>query len=223
LRRCPIIVVTNQELLPAIRAQGYRGEIVCCPLAVESKVLSMCPGKTFSLVQAGRQNPKLHEWGLKLAEVRPALEYMYVDSSSGKPYWKSTKRGDLPVGLDRDSFLEQLGSAHIALVSAPGIDGGEKRTGGFNPVTPRFYEAAGLGCQMVGRYPRDGVDFLANDVSSVCPHVETYKEFCTAVDAAFAVQGPDQKLRNFAEVHSGHALARRIREQLQPHGISFPK
>jgi hypothetical protein len=222
LSRCPVVVVTNSELPSELRSHGYRGEIIYCPLAVESAVLSLSPTKKVSLVQVGRRNQFLHCWAMDYVIANPSMEYLYADFSTGYPKWHSTKRGYIEVGSDRNSYLKLLGSARIALVSSPGIDGGEIRTGGFNPVTPRFYESAALGCQLVGRYPRDGIDFVANDVSSVCPHVESYSDFCEIVDAAINGQAVKaQVLRAFAERHSGEAMARRLRESLQSFGLSF--
>ncbi len=49
------------------------------------------------------------------------------------------------------SYINLLRASKISFYSTPGIDGGEKRTGGFNPVTPRYLELLSAQCQLLGK------------------------------------------------------------------------
>lgn len=223
LTKAKVVVVTNLELVKEFEKRCPRLTVLCVPLAVESSAVGRRFDKKYDLIQVGRRNEKLHSWALELTKSRPKLDYWYADTSGVWPRWFSTQRGEISVGLDREDYLATLGAARVALVSAPGIDGGESRTGGYNPVTPRFYEAAALGCRMVGRYPQSGMDYVANNIGSVCSHVESYASFVSAVEAGIAA-GPDESqiTRDFVQEHTGTAMARRLREKLTSLGYSFP-
>jgi len=214
------VVVTNIELVPEFEKRRPGLQVIYSPLAVEAKVASLKFKKKYDLIQVGRKNPKLHEWAIRLTNEKPGIEYLYADTSGTWPKWFSTRRGELTVGLSRGDYLETLGSAKIALVSAPGIDGGEARTGGFNPVTPRFYEAAALGCKLIGRFPPNGADFVQNEVASVCANVDSYEEFVVAVSDALSVGQSESPLVNkFIEAHTGREMARTINQGLA--GLGF--
>lgn len=223
LKKVKAVFVTNIELVAEFENRRPDLPVIYVPLAVESAQAGRRFSKRCDLIQVGRRNEKLHTWALQLVKECPILDYWYAEINGAWPRWISTQQGELTVGLDRESFLATLGGARVALVSAPGIDGGETRTGGFNPVTPRFYEAAALGCRMVGRYPRNGLDYLENDIASVCPHVESYDEFSQAVNSAIGA-GPDDtdRTREFVHKHTAQAMAKRVRMGLERLGHSFP-
>lgn len=87
--------------------------------------------------------------------------YVYTKKENGINVYYSTKQGILndKTGT-RQEFINFLSSAKISLLSAPGIDGSDNNcTGGFNPVTPRFYESAVQYCYMVGRFLESAVFF----------------------------------------------------------------
>lgn len=223
LSKVKAVVVTNSELVKELQTRCPGLAVLYVPLAVESAVCGRRELKTYDLVQVGRQNPKLHQWAIRLTDERPTIEYRFVEQKSQWPKWISTKHGEISGGLSRTEYLTTLGSARVALVSAPGIDGGEVRTGGYNPVTPRFYEAAALGCRMVGRYPMQGLDYVANKIGTVCANVDSYEAFVCAVDTAI-LAGPDnsESTRDFVFDHTGTAMARRLRDKLAPLGLCFP-
>jgi CheY-like chemotaxis protein len=103
---------------------------------------------------------------------------------------------------------------HIEAAGAGGIDGGEARTGGFNPVTPRFYESAAARCHLIGRFPADGADFVANRVAGACRHVDSFDEFAAAVDRARHTSPDVAALDAFLVGHTTSEVARALRADL---------
>jgi hypothetical protein len=69
----------------------------------------------------------------------------------------------------------------IGFYSTPGIDGGEVRTGGFNPVTPRFLELLSAACRIIARYA-DNEDTRFYDMKSIVTHTDTYEDFENAMN-----------------------------------------
>ena len=73
--------------------------------------------------------------------------------------------------------MNVLARSRIVLQSSPGIHAQEfERTGGFSPVTPRFFEAAAKCCHMVGIYPEND-EFRRLRIADICQRVTTYTEF----------------------------------------------
>ncbi|MEZ5027001.1 MAG: hypothetical protein R2739_10540 [Chitinophagales bacterium] len=69
-----------------------------------------------------------------------------------------------------------MSRAKIAIVTSPGIDGGELRTGGFNPVTPRIFEAAIGKCFLIGKYEKN-VEFYSFGLDNLVEMPTSYNEF----------------------------------------------
>jgi len=178
-----LIFVTNIEVMQYFENHPVKKQLRYIPLSISDEYYSVnVPKKKIDVIQVGRQNVVLHDWMLKVVVKHPEIEYVYAKMEDGVNVYFSTKRGILKEDTrTRAAFMSFLGSAKISLLSAPGIDGGENiRTGGYNPVTPRFYESAVNYCYMIGRFP-DSADFVENQVSSVCERPADYEEFESTV------------------------------------------
>jgi hypothetical protein len=175
-----LIFVTNIEVIEYFKGHTILQKLRYVPLSISDKYYTgIVPVKKIDVLQMGRKNTVLHNWMLKFTEKYPNIEYVYSKKRDDDNYYYfSTTRGELTDATDtREAFMDFLGSAKVSLLSSPGIDGGEiSRTGGFNFVTPRFYESAVKYCYMIGRYP-DSPDFIINNVKDVCERPETYEEF----------------------------------------------
>lgn len=213
--RSPAVFVTNREIQLAFADTSLGARVHYLPLSVSARhVRPVLAPRTVDLIQVGRQNSKLHRWALDYVGLRPGANYLYADTSGTWPRWTATDRGPLEVDNSRESYWALLRSSRVSLVSAPGIDGGETRTGGLNPVTPRFYESAAARCHLVGRFPRDGADFLANRVASACRHADSFEEFVEAVDRARHAPPPVAALDAFLSGHTSAEVARALRTAL---------
>lgn len=132
--------------------------------------------KDIDLIQIGRQNQKINEFVQKFLEEYPETNYVYSVKSEGKVYNVSTKYGIINEGDDRNSFIDLLSRSKVSLLSAPGLDGDSVRTGGFSPVTPRFFESAACRCFMLGIYP-ENEDFMYYGIEKVCENIKDYNSF----------------------------------------------
>jgi len=215
-KKSKFLFVTNVEVLAHLKKTAIANKIAFVPLSISDKYYrDKIPAKTLDVVQTGRQNPILHEWMLQLVNKHPHIEYVYSSVKDKQHNYFSTKRGWLGPIESRNEFMDFLATAKISLVSAPGIDGGEKRTGGFNPVTPRFYESAICYCYMVGRFP-DSPDFIQNEVSSVCERPSDYHDFETMI--VKMLREPfihRDKYEPFIQSHLTSTIAKTIQEELK--------
>ena len=95
---------------------------------------------------------------------------------NGENIYYSTINGKIGKLETRTDLLNTLSRAKIAIVTSPGIDGGELRTGGFNPVTPRIFEAAIGKCFLIGKYEKN-VEFYSFGLDNLVEMPTSYNEF----------------------------------------------
>ena len=217
-KKNPLLFVTDYEVYQELQQTRIAHKTKYIPLSISDiHIKKTVPEKKIDVLQMGRQNPVLHEWMIRFTKKFPEIEYVYANRKDEIHAYYSTTQGWIHETVDtRDEFMQFLGSAKISLLSSPGIDGGDKaRTGGYNPVTPRFYESAINYCYLVGRYP-DSPDFIHNDVSSVCERPENYEDFETVIlkmlAEPFSLQ---KKYQPFIEKHLTSVVAESIRSELK--------
>jgi hypothetical protein len=113
---------------------------------------------------------------------------------------------------NRESFLNLLRKSKISLLSTPGLDADVERTGGFSPVTPRFFESAACGCNLIGIYP-ENADFAYFGINQICANVKDYESFRTKVLEKLSDKAtPDHK--EFLARHLTSHRAVELREKL---------
>jgi hypothetical protein len=103
-------------------------------------------------------------------------------------------------------------------LSGPGLDDDAERTGGFSPVTPRFFESAACGCKLIGIYPQNE-DFLYFRINEICANVSDYKSFRNLVLRYLN----DQSIPEYAEVLGLHLTSKRAAELLTKLSSTYAK
>jgi hypothetical protein len=132
--------------------------------------------KTYDIVLAGRTNPVLRSYLDVFKAKFPEVEFVCPVETATGTHYVSNKKGIIVKFEKRSDYMNLLRSGKISFYSTPGIDGGEKRTGGLNPVTPRFLELLSAQCLLLGRYPvNEATEFY--ELKDVCPNVDSYDHF----------------------------------------------
>jgi hypothetical protein len=72
--------------------------------------------------------------------------------------------------------MDLMRQARAAFYTTPGIDGQEKRTQGFNQVTPRFLEMLACGCHVLTRYASNP-DTLFFELERISESIDSYEVF----------------------------------------------
>ena len=178
-RHCPLVLVSSLETVEYLRALGSPLPVAHFPLSLSDRYRTTADqvfAKQYDLVLAGRTNPVLAGFVRTFSERHPAVEVVAQQEVAGQLLYVSSHRGPLGPLTDRADYLDLLRKARISVYSTPGLDGGETRTGGFNPVTPRYLELLHARCRLIGRYP-DNAETRFYELAKVCPHVDTYPEF----------------------------------------------
>jgi hypothetical protein len=176
---CPLVLVSSLEAVVYLKEQGCRLNIAHFPLSLSDRYKA-APGKVYTkkydVVLAGRTNPVLSGYLQKFSNKYPAVEIVRQQEVDGVFCYVSNLSGKIGEFKTREEYIELLRASKISFYSTPGIDGGEKRTGGFNPVTPRYLELLSAQCLILGKYP-DNEETRFYQLSEVCPNVISYEQF----------------------------------------------
>ncbi len=202
-RNCPAVLITSLEAFEYLKKNG-------CPLNLHHFPLSLpdryrpppqaAYEKKYDVLFAGRANPVLLEFMRRYAADHPRIEYLFQGGTYDAPTYISSKTGVIGGFTGRPAYMELLKSAKVAFYSTPGIDGGETRTGGMNPVTPRLFELLSAGCHVLARYP-DNADTKFFQLQELCPSIESYAAFAAGLTAALNSPPPWRQNNGYLEQH----------------------
>ncbi|HEX8327811.1 MAG TPA: hypothetical protein VF629_09740 [Hymenobacter sp.] len=219
---CKLVLISSLEAFEFLKARGCPLNIAHFPLSLSDRY-RMAPGvvypKKYDILLAGRLNVRTNQVLRDYLEAfvlkYPDVEYLYQQEINGEYYYATNKGRTIGKFQSREDYVGLLRSSKVSFYSTPGLDGGEKRTGGFNPVTPRFLELLSAQCRLLGRYPKnEETEFY--ELPMVCPNVSSYEEFeatllgyLSDTDTSFAAH------RQVLEKHYTSRRAQQLRALLQ--------
>lgn len=154
----PVVYISGLEVFEYLKAKKTKVNIKHLPLSVSDKLLSVFNDKkekTIDIINVGRKNKTIDAYIKQYLLKYPDTNYVHREMENGENIYYSTINGKIGKLESRNDLLQTLSQSKIAIVTSPGIDGGEERTTGFNPVTPRVFEAAIGKCYMIGRYEQN--------------------------------------------------------------------
>lgn len=176
---CPLVLISSIETYDYLKS-------VNCPLNIKYWGLSLSDeyrldvgkeyNKTIDILLAGRQNSVLLMFLEQYLQDHKNLEVVRSDIEDGQLIFTSNNRGILGSFNDREEYINLLRQSKIIMYATPGIDGGEVRTKGFNPVTPKYLEALSSECKIVARYP-DTVETRLYELDKICSSTDSYDTF----------------------------------------------
>lgn len=213
-RACDLVLVSSLEAYNYLLQQGCPLNIVHFPLSLPDTYrlsTNVLYPKRYDIILAGRTNDVLLSYLDRYTVQHPHVEILRRVSLNDEFYYVSNLRGLVGKVHTRDEYTRLLRASKIAFYSTPGIDGGEARTGGFNPVTPRFLEMLSAQCLLLGRYP-DNEETRFYDVASVCPNVTSYEQFEQIINEYLLVSV--LPLKSYETILEQHYTSRRV-QQLQ--------
>ncbi len=178
-RNCKVVLISSLEAYSYLLKVG-------CPLPVAHYPLSLPDyyrfsdttlyQKQYDIILAGRTNDVLLGYVELYSAKYPQVEILSRITLEEEFYYTSNVQGLIGKVHTRTEYIALLQASRIALYSTPGMDDGVARSGGFNPVTPRYLEMLSAQCLLLGRYP-DNEETAFYEVASVCPHINSYEEF----------------------------------------------
>jgi hypothetical protein len=178
-QHCPLVLVSSLEAVEYLKAQNCSLPIAHFPLSLSDRYRAeagVLYDKKYDIVLAGRTNPVLLDYLQVFSEKHPDVEVVRQKEVDGEFCYVSNLRGRIGLFQTREEYIQLLRAGRISFYSTPGIDGGEKRTGGFNPVTPRYLELLSAQCLLLGKYP-DNEETRFYELEKICPNVTSYVEF----------------------------------------------
>ena len=200
---CPLVLVSSLEVFNFLKHNACPLNLHHFPLSLHDKY-KVTPDsnfdKKYDILISGRPNPVLIEFMRRYVQEHQNIEYLYQSWHEGVSSYISNKTGVLGAFNDRAAYMNLLRAARVCFYSTPGIDGGEKRTGGFNQVTPRLFEFLSAGCHVVARYPdNDDTDFF--QLKEICPSIDSYDAFSARLEAALESPPPIDRNSEYLKKH----------------------
>ena len=177
--RHPVVFISSMEVYLRLKSLGCRLNIKHLPLSL-SDIYAIDENTTFEkrydLVMMGRQNNVLKEFLDIYIKTHPDFLYVYEDMTKGKLHYSSSDGEYIGYISGRAEYMKLLRQSKVAMYSTPGIDGGEKRTNGYNQVTPKFLEFLASGCNIIARW-KDNPDTDFYHLKEFSENVDSYASF----------------------------------------------
>lgn len=95
----------------------------------------------------------------------------------------------------------------MTFYSTPGISD-PKKTGGFNPVTPRYLEMLAFQNQILMLYP-DTIETQSFEMNKVCENLDTYDKFKQRLDFYLS---SNVDINLYKQILSRHYTSQRVEE-----------
>ena len=175
------------------------------------------PAKDIDLITYGRNHMVMYSWINKLKE-NPNLNIVHcAPDERGELCAWSSKTGYIGSVNERKALLSLIARSRYTAVSSPGNDEAnltdKQRTGGFSPVTPRFFEAAVNYSIGIGIFP-DNPDYIHCKIKEAAIAVTTYEEFedCVLRAPDYAYWKP--KIDAFLELHWTDKRIEEVRQRI---------
>ena len=220
-RRHPLLLVSSAEAVAYLAAHKCPLKIFHLPLSLPDPYAfdpSCLTRKKYDLVLSGRPNAVLSDYVKTYAARRPDFYYVRREVKDGA-FNYYTSRGEFLGDIrTRRQYMDLMQASRTALYATPGIDGGEQRTRGFNPVTPRFLEMVACGCHVLARYPKNpDTDFYR--LPAFSPSIDSYEQFEAAMDAALSREIDTAFYASYLAGHYTSVRCETLKAILQQHGL----
>ncbi len=202
-KECPYLLITSLEALEFFKTHHFKNKLIHFPICLASQY-RLAPNQVFDkkydIALIGRQNLVLSSYLEQYTILNPELEIITRIEQNGQFYIKSNKTGILGNIQSRESYMDFFRASRVAFYCTPGIDGGENRTHGFNPVTPRLFEILSAGCHVISRYATNS-DTQFFDLESICPSIENYEQFEFQLNKALNAEQPIKRNSKYLSKH----------------------
>ena len=221
----PFILISSAEVVEYLKNKNLGSKIYHLPLSISDRyriTADTVYEKKYDVGLMGRQNPVLENFLQKYIENHPDFVYVYAKPVNNDFAYYSSTGEFLGYISTREKYIELMRKCRMGFYSTPGIDGGEKRTNGFNQVTPKFLELLACGCHVIARY-KENPDTLYYELRRFSPHIETYEAFEKAGDEARANPPDMKKHADYLQRHYTSVRVEMLRNILSRYSQSLLK
>jgi hypothetical protein len=209
-----LILISSKEVFDFLIESGCKLPIKHLALSISDKYrLNTNPisSRCYDVVLMGRQNPILEEYLIKYEKSHPSLKVVRRRQVDGQ-FIYSTSDGENLGNIDtREKYMNLMCQSKVGLYATPGLDGGEKRTNGFNQVTPRLLEYIVSGCHVIARYP-DNSDTKYFELNRFSASVDSYHSFEEQMNIKLASDIDTVAYNSYLQKHYTSVRAKELME-----------
>ena len=209
----PIILISSKEVYEHLIKKEVNKQINIShlPLSISDKYKingNTTFKKKYDLILMGRQNPVLQEYLNIYIQKHSNFNYVYRILKNDEFMYYSSDGECLGNINSRDKYMKLMRMGKCGLYATPGLDGGVKRTNGFNQVTPRFLELLACGCHVIARYKKNpDTDFY--EIDKFSDNIDSYEMFERALDHA---RQTDVDMSLYSHYLAKHYTSERVKQ-----------
>jgi hypothetical protein len=176
----PCVFLGSLEAVIELKSRGVNN-VYYLPVSISKKYTRpVVAEKNIDLIMYGRNHVQLKEWVEKLSNKSQLnIIQCHTDIKGDFCAW-SNKTGLLGPINQRYELMDLIARSKYTVVSSPGNDLQNKadilRTGGYSPITPRFFEAAVNYSVGVGIFPHNP-DYSTCNIEKISIAVDTFEAF----------------------------------------------
>jgi len=212
----PIVLVSSFEAYKYLTTKKCKLKIYHLALSISDKY-RISPQtnfkKEYDLVLMGRQNPVLEKYLAEYIEKNPSFRYVYR-KQIGTQFLYFTSDGEAIGDINtREKYIDLMRKSKVGLYSASGIDLDEKKTKGFNQVTPRFLELVACGCHILARYKKNP-DTEYYCLEKFSRNIDTYDNFEEDLNSKLNSNVDMEDYAQYLESHYTSKRANKLEEIL---------
>jgi hypothetical protein len=215
-KNCKLIYISSLEVLNYLNENQIPLNLKHFPISLPSKYKGLTNGNSerpFDIVVIGRQNNILMDYLIEYSSKYKDVTYISQIFLENKIFYKCNNGKLIGPVESRSDYFDLIKLGKVSFYSTPGMDDGAKRTGGFNPVTPRFLELLSANCLLMGRFPdTDETRFF--ELSKVCPNINTYENFESVLNGHLNKNMKNFDFSNQQKLLSKHYTSQRLSQLL---------
>lgn len=176
-KNCAVIYISSIEVYDWVKKIPLNFKHLPISLPTKYKdFVNANVNRPIDIVLVGRQNDVLMSYLKVFCDKFKHVTFVTQTAVGGRIFYQSNNNELIGPIESREDYFNLIKSGKISFYSTPGMDEGAQRTGGFNPVTPRYLELLAAKCLLLGRYP-DTEETRFFEISKVCPNVNSYEHF----------------------------------------------
>jgi hypothetical protein len=215
----PLLFLGSLEAVKFLRSKGW-GNVHYLPVCISDRHLiadSTKITKNIDIVLFGRAHHLLRQW---VRTLSTSSRYHIIEcylNSYGKVIAHSNIYGEVKNLTNRVDFFNMLQKSKYTIVSAPGIDiedeHDQKRTGGFSPVTPRFFECAVNYSTGIGFFPNN-LDYEFCGIKEYSIQLKNYEHLLEILNSNYSIEMSKESALRFLKNHWSSTRAAFIKSKL---------
>lgn len=205
--KADMVLISSREVYEYLIQSNCSLNLAHFPLSISDKWMfdKEKYEKQYDVILTGRANSVLLDWLIQYMKRHTGLKVLAAGEDIKKRMCcqLGDECGDqitVKEANSREQYMHNLRISRVMFYATPGMDEGEKRTNGWNQVTPRFLEGIAAQCHMICRF-EDNADTEYYQLRSFSVPCICYEEFDRQMKRFLSEEVDLDQYRNYLQDH----------------------